>query len=126
MFRWPAWHSIEGLSGFIRFATWGIVGTLLLGGVVTAVTIIADKKREKLQKPEELRREAEIADAKKKAGEANERAGLANERAGKAEENAGRANERASEANKRAEELKLQNLATEERLEQERSQRLEM
>jgi hypothetical protein len=69
------WESIDGLSSLIRVLTWGIVIALLLSGVLTALTIVADKKRERLTRKQDSVKDQYIADTNKLAGDANERAG---------------------------------------------------
>src|ERR1700723_112706 len=71
-------------------------------------------------------KDVEISGANKLAGIANENAGKANLKAAEANERAEGSNKIAAEANTRAEELKVQNLATETRLEKERQTRLEL
>jgi hypothetical protein len=75
------WNTIDGLSSLIRFATWGIVFTLITGGLLTALTIIADKRRDKLRNAEDLAKAQRMADSYALAAQANERAGVANQKA---------------------------------------------
>jgi hypothetical protein len=124
------WESIDGLSTLIRLATWGIVITLLLGSGLTAFTIVADKKRERLVRKQDSAKDQYIADTNKLAGDANERAGKATQRAEElTQENIklkGAFDRSTAETLLREEELKAINLATESKLEQERKTRLEL
>jgi hypothetical protein len=124
------WESIGGLSSLIRLATWGIAVTLVVGGLLTTFTIIADKKRERLVRERDSVKDQYVADTNKLAGDANERAGNANQRAEElAQENVklrGVFEKSAAETLLREEALKAVNLATESKLEKERKTRLEL
>src|SRR6202035_5672364 len=74
------WSSVDSLSSVVTKANWGIAGTLLLGCLFTALSIVAGNRKDELLKSAEIEKAQKIADANRVAGGANQRAAEANER----------------------------------------------
>lgn len=117
------WNSVDHLSLISTRANWGIAVTLLLGGVLTAVTIVATNRKDSLLRVADFAREERIAQAQKGAADANERAATLEFRAAQANEQVERLQQenlklsaRVQELNIEAEKERIERLKIEERV----------